>query len=253
MWTARLAAKWRSDKILYSIQALLREERWYYFTIAIAQFIHVFPRIFLLGLFNATWGGCPLPHSAVCLVRLPAPWHDCWMHSVLRWCNLFQFPYALCSSNSPWFTWPGALTFQQKTAPPSDMFSDLGKKSNVHPISVSLGPDRIVCPGSSVLSTPRTAPSPDISPLGLQHARDSNSCARTDWKMITYNDAHMNGYCQYCVPVMTVFVYPYVHHHVYSTCLHYFKNWNVDTCVNMCIRKSTRQYVGVSICWYTHI
>lgn len=41
-----------------------------------------------------------------------------------------------------------ALTFQQKTAPPSDMFSDLG---------------------SSVLSTPRTAPSPDISPLGLQH------------------------------------------------------------------------------------
>ena len=77
MWTARLAAKWRSDKILYSIQALLREERWYYFTIVIAQFIHVFPRIFLLGLFNATWGGCPLPHSAG--LSCPPPCAMAWL------------------------------------------------------------------------------------------------------------------------------------------------------------------------------
>ena len=59
----------------------------------------------------------------------------------------------------------------------ADMFSEEGKKSNVHPISASLGPDRIVRPGSSVVSSPVTPASPDISPLGLQHAGDSNSCA----------------------------------------------------------------------------
>ena len=132
-----------------------------------------------------------LSRSCWPLCGLELPKRLCYsMHSVavLRSCNLFQFPYALllsvpCSTHrgSPGFTWPGALAFQQKTM--ADMFSEAGKKSNVHPISVSLGPDRIVRPGSSVVSspvTPASPASPDISPLGLQHAGDSNSCARRE-------------------------------------------------------------------------
>ena len=284
MWTARLAAKWRSDKILYSIQALLREERWYYFTIVIAQFIHVFPRIFLLG-FNATWGGCPHYSALRCLSCLPpcafvslvslcpvfAGLFVGWncpsvfvTHGMTVRCILFRFCDGVICSNSPMqflCLFPVQLTVVHMARcsylPAEDGSTEWYVQRNRQEIRCSsdfsfLGPRQKCSPRKQCCRYPSN------SRLSGYQSAWLAACQRL--KFLCKNRPE-DDHIQWCTHErMDIeylsWLYLYIRMYITMCIVHVYIFLKIEMlihCVNMCIRESIRQYVGVSICWYTYI